>query len=70
MVLDLGNIPFMDSAGLELLLTLRDECLQAGGSLQLAGPGPLCRDILVATGVAEQFAIFDDLATAVGSYAR
>jgi anti-sigma B factor antagonist len=69
-VLDLGNVAFLDSAGLELLLTLRDNCLRAGGSLQLASPGPLCRDILVATGVAEQFAIFEDVATAVGSYAR
>jgi anti-anti-sigma factor len=69
-VFDFRNIPFLDSVGLELLLTLREKCLQAGGSLQIACPGPLCQDILVATGVAEQFAIFDDLATAIGSYAR
>lgn len=69
-VFDCRNVAFLDSAGLELLLTLREKCLQAGGSLQIASPGALCQDILVATGVAEQFAIFDDLATAIGSYSR
>ncbi len=69
-VFDFRSIPFLDSAGLEMLLALREKCLHAGGSLQIACPGALCQDILVATGVAEQFAIFDDLATAIGSYAR
>jgi len=70
LVLDLKDVALIDSAGLEWLLTVRDDCLRAGGSLQLASPGQLCQDILVATGVAEQFAIFDTLAAAVGSYAR
>lgn len=69
-VFDFRNVAFLDSAGLELLLTLREKCLQAGGSLQIACPGALCQDILVATGVADQFAVFDDLAAAIGSYAR
>ena len=69
MVLDFKKIPLIDSAGLELLLTLRDDCLRGGGSLQLANLGTTCRDILVATGVVEHFAVFDNLDTAVGSYA-
>lgn len=69
-VFDFSNVAFLDSAGLELLLTLREKCFQAGGSLQLACPGPLCHDILLATGIAEQFTVFDDLSTAIGSYAR
>lgn len=69
-VFDFGNVAFLDSAGLELLLTLREKFLKGGGSLQIARPNALCHDILVATGVAEQFTIFDDLSTAIGSYAR
>jgi len=70
MVFDLGSVPFIDSAGLEFMLSLRDGCLRSGGTLQLANAGPLCADILASTGVADHFAIFDDLAAAVGSYAR
>jgi anti-anti-sigma factor len=70
MVFDLQAVPLINSEGLELLLDLRDRCLKRSGALQLASPNPLCRDILVATGVATQIAIFDDLSAAVGSYSR
>ena len=70
MVFDLVDTPVIDSAGLELLLDLRDKCLKRGGALQLCGPNGLCRDILVATGLTEEFAIFEDQSIAVGSYAR
>lgn len=69
-VCDLRKIPLIDSAGLEFLLNLRDDCWRAGGSVSLAGPGPLCRDILVVSGVAEHFALFDGLTEAVGSYSQ
>jgi anti-anti-sigma factor len=68
LVVDLQQVPLLDSAGLESLLDLRDAFLAHGGSLQIAGAGPLCRDILVASGVAEHFALFDNLSAAVGSY--
>ncbi len=70
LVFDLSGVPLMDSAGLELLLDLRDDCQKRGGSMQICGPNPLCRDILVATGLTSQFAIFEDQAAAVGSYSR
>lgn len=70
LVLDLVEVPLMDSAGLELLLDLRDSCQKRGGALQICSPNALCRDILVATGLTAQFAIFDDQAAAVGSYSR
>lgn len=69
-VLNLEGIPLIDSAGLELLLDIRDRCLQSGGAMQLAAPGALCRDILQVTGLANQFAIFDDLNSAVGSFSQ
>ena len=69
-VLDLKNVPLIDSAGLELLLDVRDRCLQKGGAFKLARPNPLCRDILEITGVASRLDIFDDTVTAAGSFAQ
>ena len=70
LVFDLSAVPLLDSTGLELLLDLRDGCHKRGGTMQVCSPNPLCRDILVATGLTSQFAIFDDQAAAVGSYSR
>ena len=70
LVFDLAGVPLMDSEGLELLLDLRDGCQKRGGAMQICSPNPLCRDILVATGLTAQFAIFDDQSSAVGSYSR
>jgi anti-anti-sigma factor len=69
-VLDMQKIPLMDSAGLEQLLAGQDEFLKRGGMLKLAAPSPLCRDILVATGVGTKFEIYGDVKSAVGSFLR
>ncbi len=70
MVLNLEGIALLDSAGLELLLDIRERCNQRGGALQLAAPSALCRDIFKATELTSQFAIFDDLNSAVGSFSQ
>ena len=70
LVFDLGGVALIDSAGLELLLDARERCAQRGGLLQLAAPNPLCRDVLQVTGLASEFEIFDDVLSAVGSFAR
>ncbi|MGN6543514.1 MAG: STAS domain-containing protein [Aureliella sp.] len=69
-VINLAGVPLIDSAGLEFLLDLRDRAVRSGGAVQLAEPKALCRDILQATGLAGQFAIFDQLNAAVGSFAQ
>ena len=69
-VFHLQQVPLIDSAGLELLSDTRNRCAQRGGTLELAAPGALCRDILTATRLTERFAIFDDLLAAVGSFAQ
>ncbi len=69
-VIDLSGVPLLDSLGLELLLDLRDRSVSRGGAVHLAAPTSLCRDILQATGLAGDFAIFDDLNSAVGSFAQ
>jgi anti-sigma B factor antagonist len=68
-VFDLENIPLIDSDGLELLLDIRDECRLRGGTIQLAAPNKLCHDILLVTTVIEDFEVFDDVLSAVGSFA-
>ena len=70
LVFNLQHVPLLDSAGLELLLSVRDRCLQRGGSLHLAAPPPLCRDILAATRLLGQFAVFDDVLSAAGSFSQ
>ncbi|MDX1962344.1 MAG: STAS domain-containing protein [Pirellulales bacterium] len=70
LVLQLQGIALIDSAGLELLVDTQRRCAQRGGCLQLAMPNHLCRDILVATGLVNQFVLFDTLNAAVGSFAQ
>ncbi|WP_040764640.1 STAS domain-containing protein [Novipirellula maiorica] len=69
-VFDLRNIPLIDSAGLEFLLDVRDRCLQHGGAIHLAALNPLCSEILQATELDREFAISDDVVSAVGSFSR
>ena len=67
-VLDLERIPLMDSEGLELLLDYQDDFLVRGGSLKLAAPNPLLRDILKVTDMETQFEVFVDVPTAAASF--
>ena len=69
-VIDMAWIPRIDSAGLELLLDARKEFQQRGGAVKLAAPNPLCREILRITGVDARLELFDDVASAVRSFAR
>lgn len=69
-VLDLGDVPLMDSAGCEALLDTRDAAVSVGGAIHLAAVSPLCRDILVATGVERYFQSFDGINQAIAQFAR
>jgi anti-anti-sigma factor len=69
LVMDLENVALIDSVGLELLLEVRDACQARGGTLQLAAPNKLCRDILRISGVVDDFELFDDVLSAIGSFA-
>lgn len=67
-VLDMRAVPLIDSAGLERLLDLRDQFERKTGALKIAGPNPLCQDILSVTGVASYFEVFPEVSQAVGSF--
>ena len=69
-VVDLSRVALIDSAGLEWLLLAQERFVQRGGSIKLAAPNELCRDILMVTGVDRHFEVFADAVSAAGSFAR
>jgi len=69
-VVDLGSVPLMDSAGLEALLEARNRCSKLGGSIVLARPNALCRDILRINEVDRELNVFEDIVNAMGSFAK
>jgi len=48
-VLQLNNVPFIDSAGLETLLALYGEAMALGGEIKISAPTDIGHDILRAT---------------------
>ncbi|QDT69045.1 STAS domain protein [Planctomycetes bacterium MalM25] len=69
-VIDLAEVPLIDSAGCEALLDAREAVTADGGGVHLAGVSPLCHDILEATGVLRYFSVFDGEKQAVAQFAR
>ncbi len=68
-VLDMSNISFIDSRGLEQMLWLKDSCYGNGCELRLAALDGNCQKILQITRLDREFETFDDLAESVKSIA-
>jgi len=68
LVLDLRQVPFFDSAGLEYLLDLSIELREAGGSLRLANANSIGRDVLAMTRLDRTIAVHQDLESAGRSF--
>lgn len=68
-VLDMSNIGFIDSQGLELLLWVRDYCKQNKTQLRLAGLDENCEKVLEITRLINEFDRYAELAHAVKSFA-
>jgi anti-sigma B factor antagonist len=58
--IDLREVPFMDSTGLEVLLATRRRAELEGGSLTLLGPTPAVRRVIEVTGLGKLFPIAPD----------
>jgi len=69
-ILDLRQVSYIDSAGLEALLDIRDRCDEAGGCCKICSPNHLCQDILTATGLDHEFEILDDVIQGAGSFTK
>ncbi len=68
-VLNLSEVEFIDSQGLELLLWVRDYCRQNRVPLRLAGLAENCAIILQITRLQDEFDCHAELAEAVKSFA-
>ena len=69
-VLDMSDVPLIDSAGLESLLDFRDALHDRGGTMKLATISQLCQEILRATRIDQQFDTYDEVKMAVGSFVQ
>ncbi len=67
-VVDVSDMPFVDSAGLEALVDLTRELNASGRSLCLCGAGETLREVLAVTEVASMFSMHEDVQGAVRSF--
>jgi len=64
LVLNLENVPFIDSEGLEYLLTLRDRLAERLGQVKLVRPDENVNSILEITRLKATFDIYQDIPAA------
>lgn len=67
-VVDMSEVPFVDSRGLEVLKETTDELSDSGRSLRLCGANETVREVLDLTDLAEHFEYFADATSAVRSF--
>lgn len=67
-VVAMNDVPCMDSAALEGLLTAADAMSDRAAALKLAGLTGTCREILEITGLAGRFGLFREVQDAVRSF--
>jgi anti-anti-sigma factor len=67
-VLDLGEVDFISSAGLRVLVTTRKAVRSAGGNLVLADPSERVKETLEIAGLDVLFDEFEDREAAVASF--
>jgi len=69
-VVDLGDVPFLDSVGIEALLGLYTASRTATSAPKLAALTETCRDTLDLTDVLPRLEVFDTVENALRSYNR
>lgn len=67
-VLDMAQVPFTDSRGIESLVDTAGALHQRGGRLRLAAVTPTCREVLELTGQSRLVEFFDSAQDAVRSF--
>ena len=66
-VIDIGQVPFIDSDGLDKILDVALDLSKRGGDTRVASPNDICNDILTVTRIDSLIQIFDGLEEAVNS---
>ncbi|MER7519266.1 STAS domain-containing protein [Streptomyces sp. NPDC126499] len=67
LVVDLAQVGFCDSSGLNLLLRTRAAAVAAGTELRLAGVAPAVMRVLELTGADTVFSLYDSVADALAA---
>lgn len=67
-VIDVSDMPFVDSFALETLVDLTKELGAGGRSLCLCGTGETLREVLGVTGLTPLFTLHEDVQSAVRSF--
>ena len=68
LVLDLGSVDYMSSAGLREIVSALKKVKRAAGDLRIAQPSDRVREVLEMAGLDTIFQIFSTQGEAVGSY--
>ena len=68
LVLDLGSVEYMSSAGLREIVTALKKVKRETGDMRLAQPSPRVREVLEMAGLDTIFRIFPTQGEAIGSY--
>lgn len=68
LVLNLAQVPMIDSSGIGILVRTLTSAKQRGGSVKLVSPSKLAMQTLKIVGLLNLFEVFDDEAKAVASY--
>jgi len=66
-ILDCKDVPYLDSAALELLLATHNELRSKGSVLKISYLNEVCRDILKATRLINSLYVYEDMHKAVTS---
>ena len=67
-VLEMREVPLIDSAGLESIQSLLVDLGRRGGDICLADVNKVCRDIFIATRMESLVRVYDDVPNAVRSF--
>lgn len=67
-VLEMREVPLIDSTGLESIQSILVDLGRRGGDMCLAGVNKVCRDIFIATRMESLARIYDDVPDAVRSF--
>ncbi|MGH9509136.1 MAG: STAS domain-containing protein [Terriglobales bacterium] len=68
LVLNITQVPMIDSSGIGILVRTLTSAKQRGGSVKLVNPSKLAMQTLKIVGLLNLFEVFDDEAKAVASY--
>jgi len=68
LVLDLGSVEYMSSAGLREIVSALKKVKRETGDMRLAQPSPRVREVLEMAGLDTIFRIFPTQSEAIGSY--